>query len=391
MNGKGKSTVRVRFAIIGCGLMGREFASAAARWCHLDLDVPAPEIVAVADPDPSAVEWFKENVPSVRFAVLDYKELLANGEIDAFYCAIPHVLHEEVYCRIIRAGKHLMGEKPFGMDEAQNSRILQAVRENPDVFVRCSSQFPFFPACQSMVRWIGEKRFGRVIEVRAGFNHSSDLDLSKPINWKRKVEINGAYGCLGDLGIHTQHVPFRVGFKPDGVYAQLSKIVESRPDGKGGTARCETWDNALLMCDVPFDGYRFPMRLETKRMSPGSTDEWFIEVDGLLESARFSTNDPNAFHYTQNVGKEQAWCRLGVGYKPQFRTITGSIFEFGFTDAILQMWAAFVLELSGEKVTFGCVTPEETRLSHRLQTAALESMSSRGRIGIEPTTGGIVE
>ena len=32
----------IRFAVIGCGLMGREFASAAARWCHLTKDIPAP-------------------------------------------------------------------------------------------------------------------------------------------------------------------------------------------------------------------------------------------------------------------------------------------------------------------------------------------------------------
>ena len=43
---------RIRFGIIGCGLMGREFASAAARWCHLlDMDV-RPEIVAICDANP---------------------------------------------------------------------------------------------------------------------------------------------------------------------------------------------------------------------------------------------------------------------------------------------------------------------------------------------------
>jgi predicted dehydrogenase len=42
----------VRFGIIGCGLMGREFASAAARWCHLVQRDVIPEIVAVCDPIP---------------------------------------------------------------------------------------------------------------------------------------------------------------------------------------------------------------------------------------------------------------------------------------------------------------------------------------------------
>ena len=98
---------------------------------------------------------------------------------------------------------------------------------------------------------------------------------------------------------------------------------------------------------------------------------------GLNCSARFCTNDPGAFCYTQQWGKEQAWCRLDMGYKTLFPTITGGIFEFGFTDAILQMWAAFVAELDGRKVEFGCFTPEETALSHAVHTAALQSQKEQ--------------
>ena len=59
---------RIRFGIIGCGLMGREFASAAARWCHLlDMDV-RPEIVAVCDANPDLLPWYTENFPSIQQA-----------------------------------------------------------------------------------------------------------------------------------------------------------------------------------------------------------------------------------------------------------------------------------------------------------------------------------
>ncbi|MBE7019604.1 MAG: Gfo/Idh/MocA family oxidoreductase [Ruminococcaceae bacterium] len=369
-----KTSKKIRFGIIGCGLMGKEFASAAARWCHLTEDVPAPEIVGVCDFSDAAIKWFTDNFDSIKYVTSDYKELLNKEDIDAIYCALPHNLHGQVYSDIIRAGKHFLGEKPFGIDKAANEEILKALEENPGVIVRCASEFPFFPACQELIRWVKEGKFGKIIEVHAGFNHSSDMDLTKPINWKRTIEINGEYGCMGDLGIHTQHVPFRMGWIPKSVYAVLSNICTERPDGKGGMAPCKTWDNATLVCEAEDkNGDVFPMFLETKRMSPGSTDEWFIEVYGLEASGKFNSNDPNAFCYTNAVGKEQAWCRLNVGYKPQFPTITGSIFEFGFTDSILQMWCSFMKEVSGEKVEFGCFTPEETRLSHKLLTAALES------------------
>jgi predicted dehydrogenase len=366
---------KVRFGIIGCGLMGREFASAIARWCHLLSDGPVPELVGICDSNPASHAWFTEAFPGLRIVTKDYNDLLSSPDIEAIYCAVPHNLHEKIYTDIIRAGKHFMGEKPFGIDKRANTAILAALAQKPGLFVRCSSEFPYFPAAQKLISWIQEKRFGRIIEVRAGFHHSSDMDVKKPINWKRIIEVNGEYGCMGDLGIHTQHIPFRMGWIPKTVYASLNKVVSTRPDGKGGTAPCLTWDNASLSCTVDHaDGYTFPMVLETRRMAPGMTNTWYIEVDGLSASARFSTRDPKSFFYLLSGEKEQPWCRLDLGYTPAVPGITGGIFEFGFPDSLLQMWAAFILELdAGKPQIFGCFTPEETRLSHALLTAALES------------------
>ena len=117
----------IRFGLIGCGLMGREFASAAARWCHLLEATARPQIVAACSAHNTSLRWFQENVPSLTQATLDYRELLANPEVDAVYVAVPHHLHREIYCAAIEAGKHLMGEKPFGMDLDANRAILAAI------------------------------------------------------------------------------------------------------------------------------------------------------------------------------------------------------------------------------------------------------------------------
>ena len=365
---------KIRFGIIGCGLMGKEFASAAARWCHFTEKITRPEIVAVCDFSDAAMDWFSDNFDSVVFRTKDYKELLKREDIDAVYCALPHNLHGQVYSDIINAGKHLLGEKPFGIDQAANKQIMEAIKNHPEVVVRCASEFPYYPACQQLIKWIKEGKFGQIIEVRTGFCHSSDMDLNKPINWKRMVEINGEYGCMGDLGIHTQHLPFRMGWMPKSVYANLSNIAKERRDKNGNMVPCETWDNAVLSCEVEDkDGNEFPMFMETKRMKPGATNEWYIRVEGLNCSARFSTDDPNGFYYTESWGKEQGWCRINVGYSPMIPTVTGGIFEFGFTDAILQMWGAFIKEVEGNAPEFGCFTPEESVLSHKLLTAALQS------------------
>ncbi len=374
----------IRFGIIGCGLMGREFASASARWCHLTSDIPRPEIVGICDTNATSHSWFVSNFSTIVTVTADYKDLLVREDIDAIYCALPHVLHEQVYIDVIRSGKHLLGEKPFGIDQKANANILDAIRQHPEVTVRCASEFPYYPACQMLIRWIQEDRFGRMLEVKAGFNHASDLDVTKPINWKRKKAINGEYGCMGDLGIHTQHVPFRVGWVPKRVYACLSDVVTERPDGKGGTTACDTYDNATLVCTCEDrTGHEFPMFLETKRLSPGSTNDWYLRVTGMEASAHFTSEDPNAFHYLHSEGKDQAWSRVVIGSKPLFPTITGDIFEFGFSDSILQMWAAFLQEIEGVPVAFGCFTPEETRLSHALLTAALQSHETKNSVALD--------
>ncbi len=374
----------IRFGVIGCGLMGREFASAAARWLHLDSDLPRPEIVAACNPTPAKLEWFKKNIPTLKHTCSDYREMLKLDYVDAVYVAVPHVLHEEIYVACLEAGKHLMGEKPFGMDKAQNQAILAACRKHPELFVRCTSQFPYFPAAQLLINWIREGRFGKIIEVKSGLLHSSDLDLNKPINWKRTVKMNGEYGCMGDLGIHTQHIPFRAGWFPKTVSAKLTKLVTQRPDGKGGMAACDTWDNATLLCDaVDKDGHEFPITFEMKRMLPGNTNNLYLEVYGMDMAAKFTTSDAGAFHFTTSWGKEQAWSRINIGYQTMLPAITAHILEFGYPDSILQMWGAYMAEMEGREVPFGCFTVDETRMSHDLLTAALESHATKSTVRIE--------
>ena len=225
---------KIRFGIIGLGLMGKEFGSSIARWCHLLDDGPVPVLTAICDKNRDTWKWYEENFPELIMKTEDYKELLQSKEIDAIYCAIPHHLHEQFYIDIIHAGKHLLGEKPFGIDKKANDNILKAIKNKPQVIVRCSSEFPYFPACQQLIRWLREGRYGRLIEVRSGFHHSSDMDLTKPMNWKRRIEINGGYGCMGDLGLHALHIPYHMGWKPFSVYADLQKIAESRPDPDAG-------------------------------------------------------------------------------------------------------------------------------------------------------------
>ena len=102
--------------------MGREVASALGRWFVLE-DFPVrAELVAVCDLQPALLDWFRA-VPTVRHFCTDHRALLALSEVEVVYVAVPHHLHEEIYLDVLRAGKDLFAEKPFGIDLAAARRV----------------------------------------------------------------------------------------------------------------------------------------------------------------------------------------------------------------------------------------------------------------------------
>jgi predicted dehydrogenase len=362
----------VRVGVIGAGLMGREVASAFGRWFAL-LDCPVkPELVAVCDRNPAALDWFRQ-VPSVRHFFTDHTEFLAKAEADVVYVAVPHHLHEEIYLDVLRSGRDLFAEKPFGIDLPAARRIRDEAKALGR-FVRVSSEFPFLPGAQRAIEVVRSGNLGKLLHLSNRFLHSSDLDPSKPINWKRQNEYCGAAGVMNDLGLHVAHLPLRLGWRPARLYAQLQKIYSQRPDGKGSVAACDTWDNASLHAAVDFpEQPGVPLLLEMKRMSPTDTNTWEFEALGTDGGVRFSTKEPKTLRLYQR-GKEQSWSLTDLGFGTVFKTITGGIFEPGFPDILQQMWAAFLSEragLLGDR--FGCATPDEAVAHHELWEAALHS------------------
>jgi predicted dehydrogenase len=119
---------------------------------------------------------------------------------------------------------------------------------------------------------------------------------------------------------------------------------------------------------------------------------WVLEVYGTDFSAAYSTKQFKTLRtLSYTAGGEQTWKHHDLGYESAYPGITGHIFEFGFPDGILQMWAAFCDELANEREGMRqpvhCATPEEAALSHDLFTAALESHKTKATVQL-PAAGG---
>lgn len=368
----------VNVAIVGGGLMGREVAAAIQRWPAL-VDHPVrPRLTGVADVNPAALEWF-DAIDSVTTRVTDYRDLLADDNLDVVYVAVRHDLHEQIYGDVIASGKSLLAEKPFGIDGRAAAAILDVIEQHPESFVRCSSEMPFFPGAQWAIDHVRSGALGTIVEARNSFLHASDIDPAKPLSWKRQNRYCGEAGVLNDLGMHTWHVPLRLGWAPERVYGVLQNIVTERPGPDGTLQPCDTWDNAVIHSWSRHDGVAFPLTTETKRIDPGQKNTWTFEALGLEGGVRFSTKNPKrveVFTLAQvpGIGREQAWQQLDAGSQSVWPTVTGPNFESGFSDSILQMWAAFLAEregLLGDR--FGTVTPQEAALTHTIFEAAMSS------------------
>lgn len=372
---------RVNVGIIGGGLMGREIAAALQRWPAL-VDHPSdPQLVAVCDINPAALEWFAQ-IGTVRLATTDHRELLADPDIDVVYIAVRHDLHEQLYIDAIRAGKALLAEKPFGIDRDAADAIMAAIDETPGAFVRVSSEMPFFAGAQWAIDYVRSGALGRIVEAKCSFLHASDLDTAKPLNWKRQRKYCGDAGVMNDLGMHTWHVPLRLGWRPERVMGMLDDIVTERPGPDGTPMSCDTWDNAVIHSWINDDEAPFPLTITTKRIAPGEKNTWAFEAVGMNGGVRFSTKNPKevevfAIVDVPGIGREQSWQRIDAGSQSVWPTVTGPNFEAGFSDAILQMWAAFLAERAGAlSERFGTVRPEEAALTHRIFAAAAAAHAS---------------
>jgi predicted dehydrogenase len=125
------------------------------------------------------------------------------------------------------------------------------------------------------------------------------------------------------------------------------------------------------------------MLWETRRIAPGQMNTWYFEALGMDAGVRFSTRTPATYQQFALRGGKQIWEEIQPGNISAWPVISAGIFEFGFADALLQMWAAYLAERAGALGDrFGTATPQEALAAHRVFDAALRSAQSRTAIAL---------
>jgi len=265
----------IRWGLIGTGLISSAFAA--------DLELTdSGTVAAVGSRRQTTAEEFGE-----RFGVPNrhdsYEALVADPEVDAVYVGTPHPMHHEDALLALRAGKHVLVEKPFTMNAAEAEELVATARD-AGLFLMEAMWARFVPQMVEVRRLLAEGALGEVVTVIADhgqwFAEDREFRLFAP-------ELGG--GALLDLGIYPVSFASMVLGTPDrvvaladpaftGVDAQTS-ILLGHPGGA----------HAVLTCTLAAKG-------PTQAAIIGT--EARIEIEGPFYA-------PSAFTLTPREGEPQ--------------------------------------------------------------------------------------
>jgi predicted dehydrogenase len=152
------------------------------------------EVLAIASRDINKATKVAQRL-GIPKAYGSYEELLADDEIEAIYNPLPNHLHVSWTISAAEAGKHVLCEKPIGLN-MEEARQLLAVRDRTGVKIQEAFMVRTHP------QWIGTRELiksGRIGELRA-VNGSFSYFNRDPQNIRNKLEIGG--GALLDIGCY---------------------------------------------------------------------------------------------------------------------------------------------------------------------------------------------
>ncbi|GAB3476967.1 Gfo/Idh/MocA family protein [Marinomonas epiphytica] len=196
----------IRWGIIGTGNIASAFAK--------DFSYSKNgELRAVASRHKTSADQFAETF-DIELSFVDYFSLINSTEVDVVYIATPHTHHYELTKACILAGKAVLCEKPFTLNEAQAQELYDLAQEH-QVFVMEALWARFNPAIEQAIEWVEEGEIGSLQSIQASFGFVGPTD---PKHRLLNPELGG--GALLDLGIYPVFLAQLFFGKPDFVQNQ---------------------------------------------------------------------------------------------------------------------------------------------------------------------------
>ncbi|NNH68620.1 Gfo/Idh/MocA family oxidoreductase [Nocardia uniformis] len=225
-----------------------------------------PEVViaAVAARDRSRAERFarKHGIAQVYDS---YQALIDAPELDAVYIPLPNGLHGRWTRAAVRAGKHVLCEKPFTANAAE-AREIAALADDSDRVVMEAFHYRYHPLMLAAEKIIASGELGRLVRVEAALS----FPLPKFSDIRYDYDLAG--GALMDAGCYAVHMARVLGGENPEVVAARAKVRDPRidramtaelrfPSGHTGRVRCSMWSSDVLRIGATVTSERGRMRL----------------------------------------------------------------------------------------------------------------------------------
>jgi predicted dehydrogenase len=198
----------VRWGILGAAKFAREFMGPALTLAA------GGHIAALATSDPAKAEPFRAFARGLR--VHDsFDALLGDPDIDAVYIPLPNALHVEWSLRAMKAGKHVLCEKPMAM-QASDFDPLIAARDAAGVLAAEAFMIVHHPQWQRARHLLADGAVGRLWRIDAAFSFNN----RDPGNIRNRADMGG--GGLRDIGVYVMGgARFATGLEATDVKARI--------------------------------------------------------------------------------------------------------------------------------------------------------------------------
>jgi predicted dehydrogenase len=230
------ATNRIRIGLIG----GGGIADAHIRGYRAFAETLLPAAVADAAPGVARRRAAELGVP----AYTDYRQLIAQVELDAVDICLPHHLHADAIVTAAEAGLHVLCEKPLCLTRTDAERVRAAVEQN-GVTLMCAHNQLFLPTVSKARELLAGGTLGKLYQVRTTDCFRNDFDPDT-MGWRASALTSGG-GELIDTGYHPTYLMLELaGSAPVEVVAMLATHRLTFAEGEDSAQLLVRFDNGVI-------------------------------------------------------------------------------------------------------------------------------------------------
>jgi len=284
--------MKLNSAVIGLGFVGKAHVEALRR-----LGIPVRGALGSSG-ETTAAACKALNLDRA-YSSLD--ELAADAAVDVVHLCTPNYLHFDQASRLLRAGKHVLCEKPLTMDSAESELLVALVRETQKVG-GVAYNLRYYPLCQEARALVEKGAIGQPKLVHGSFLQDWLL-YPNDWNWRLDPKLGGQLRAVSDIGTHwLDLVTWITGRKVTELCADLVTVVpvRQRPRGRVETFQkadpsnvdpvpIETDDYASVLFHLEGD---LSGVMTVSQVSAGRRARLWFEIDGTEGSLAWNSEEP---------------------------------------------------------------------------------------------------